>query len=516
MPDENILNKVMTFISGSSESGDDKQVLLKQLAKEIQQNKYAKFYRARYEEADSSLAQYFYSIYKIIFPARQFLKDSAIMAKIKSITLESYLDKNIMDLIKRLSTEKLEERKKAGGPNFSAELEKDLEALTVGFDSPRLTTADKTYNLILVLSRFVSWDYPTFLKKFDPEFAVDFSVPPKFTPLHTDVIMADLSSFCSIMPSFDPADDWKTVFEIFKYCKGGTDLIPLDVWNALLANLKDLKQSKMLDLIIRLASGNPVWEAKSAPRLDEHLTSGWLNEKTAEIRRIITGITDNQRNTQIAALEKAVFGTNEITRLIYYTKEKGRVLVQKDIESYEYAPALNHLTAFINDFIKKEMQELADILLVRGQWTKNADSIIMSDAYHSILDILPEIQKLDESLSDDGSNGPRIRGALLRADRDPGQAKYLKSIVHNLNEDALHIINRTIPLFITIGKHLKMLMEDSQKKSYELIMNWKELSFMTTIPLSQRLGDAYKLVNYFIQLMLLEARTEEGEEEEQE
>ncbi|MCL2477914.1 MAG: DUF5312 family protein [Treponema sp.] len=509
MPDDNIVNKVISFISGGNDGSDDKQILLKQLAREIQQNKYAKFYRARQEEADPGFAQYFYSIYKIIYPACVFLGDPAMMAKVKQVTLESFIDKNIMDVIKRLSKEAVAERKKNAGEEFTAELENDLTALTVGFDSPRLAAADKCYNLIMVFSRFVSWDYLAMLRKFDPEISENFSVPPKFTPLQTDVIMADIASFCSIMPSFDPNDDWKTVFEIFKYCKGGTDLIPLEIWNGLLANLKDLKQSKILDTMVKLASGNPVWDVKPAPQPDEQLSSGWLAEKTAEIRQIIMDITDSQRNAQIAVLEKAVFGTNDTTRLVYYNRERDKILVQKGVNNYIYAPALNHLLIIIQDFIKKEMQELTDILLVRGQWTNNSASIAMSDAYHNILDIEKEIYELDESLSEEGSAGPRLRGALVRIDRDPGQTRYVNSIVTSVNEEALNILNRIVPFFVTVGKHLKMLVDDCQKKPYELIMNWKELFLVSKIPIAQRLGDDYKKINYFIQLMLLETKSTE-------
>jgi hypothetical protein len=72
--------QVIPFIAGDSEGGSDKQVLLKQLAKEISQNKYAKFYRVRQEEADSSPANYFYSVYKIVHPAVVFLRDPALAA----------------------------------------------------------------------------------------------------------------------------------------------------------------------------------------------------------------------------------------------------------------------------------------------------------------------------------------------------------------------------------------------------------------------------------------------------
>jgi hypothetical protein len=506
MPDDNILNKVISFISGGE--GDDKQLLFKQIIKDIQQNKYAKFYKVRQEETDASFAQYLYSIYKITYPARIYLKDSGNRAKIKQVTLESHLDKGVMDIIKRLTPDKVVERKINSGNDITAELEKDLEALTIGFDSPKLAEADKCHNLIMGFYRFVSWDYPSLLRKFDPEMSDDFSIPPKFTSLRTDTIMADMASFLSVLPSFDPKDNWRTVLEIFKYCRGGTDLIPFEIWSGLLANLKELKASKMIDMMIKLASGNPVWEPKASMQPPEQLSADWLVEKTREVREVISGIVYNQKNNQIANLEKAIFGTNETSRLIYYNKERGKILIQKDLEPYYYAPALNHLLAFIQDFATKEMQELSDLLLVRGQWTKNVSFIAMSEAYHEVLEITPEITELDETLSEEGSNGPRLRGALLRVDRDPSQARYLNSIVNSINEEALNIINRAVPFFIVIGKHLKMLLDDCQKKSYELIMNWKELALVSKIPIAQRLGDDYKKVNYFVQLMLMETKEE--------
>ncbi|MDR2619313.1 MAG: DUF5312 family protein [Treponema sp.] len=507
---EDILNKVISFIAGDSDGGDDKQVLLKQIAREIQQNKYAKFYHVRQGEADVSFAQYFYNIYKIVYPAWVYLKDPANISRIKHVTIESFLDKPTMDIIKRLTPEAVAERRKTAGPGISKELEADLAALTAGFDSPKLAAADKCYNLIAVLNRFVSWNYYAFLKKFDPSLAEkDFSSTPKFSSLNTDIIMADISAFMSILPSFESNDDWKTVFEILKYCKGGTDLIPFEIWNGLLSNLKDLRQSKILECMVRLASGNPVWEPKAAPAPHEQLSSVWLDHKNAEIRQVIMDIADSQRNTQIAVLEKTVFGSADTIRLSFYTKEKGKILTQKDLAAYVYAPALNHLVSFIQDFMSKEMQELGDIMLVRGQWTNSSASRAMSDGYHDVVEILPEITALDESLSEEGGNGPRLRGALLRVDRDPGQARYINSIITTLNEEALNIINRAVQSLIIVGKHLKMLVDDSQKKPYELIMNWKELVQVSKTPITQRLADDYKKVNYFVQLMLLETRQQE-------
>jgi len=507
MPD--VINKVISFIAGDGEGGSDKDVLLKQLAKEINQNKYAKFYRVKQGDVDPALGQYFFNLYRMIYPLQSFLKDPVKEAKIKHITLEAFLDKHVLDIIKRLSPEGIKERRKDAGPDFSKQLEEDLAALAAGFDNPRITAADKCYNLIASMKQFVFFDFYSLLKKFDPEIKEgDFLTQPKFAALEGDILAPDIGAFLSVIPRFEIDDDWKTVFEILKYCKGGTDVIPLAQWRSLQISLNDLRESKILDLIGKLTSGNPVWEIK--PNIPHETLSGsWLEEKTREIREVIAGIVGKQRHAQISALEKEVFGTIETTRLHFYSSEKGKLLVDKNLENYTYAPALNHLIVFIQDYLSKEIHELCDILLIRGQWTNNTASRLMSDGYHDVMEITGEITSLDETLDEDGSDGARLRGALLRVDRDRSQARYIKSIVSSINEEALNLINRAVPSLIVVGKHLKILLDDYEKKPYDLIMNWKELTQFSKAPLAQRIGAAYKKINYFVQLMILETRPPE-------
>jgi len=507
MPD--IFNKVISFVAGENEGESDKDILLKQLTREITQNKHAKFYRAKQGDVDPSLGTYFFNLYRVIYPLSVFLKDPAREAKIKRVTLESFLDKNVLDIAKRLSSDGIAELKKSAGENLIKLLEEDLAALAKGFDSPRIEAADKSYNLIASIRQFVFFDFCSLLRKFDPEMREgDFLSQPKFAPVEAEIVVTEIAAFLSILPASGPDTDWKTVFEILKYCNAGQDVVPLAQWNSVLVSLRDLKQSRILDLIGKLALNNPVWEVKPiVPH--ETLSGSWLEEKNREVRAVIAGITGNQRNAQISALEKAVFNASQITRLAFYTYEKGKILDDKELDGYLYAPALNHLAAFIQDYLSKEIHELCDIILIRGQWTNNAASRAMSEGYHVVMEITDEITTLDLTLDEDGSNGPRLRGALLRVDRDRTQARYIKSIVSSINEEALNLINRAVPSLIVVGKHFKMLLDDYEKKPYELIMNWKELATFSKLPLVQRMAAAYKKINYFVQLMILEAKPEE-------
>ena len=508
MPDD-ILNKVIQFISRDGEGDSDKDILLKQLGKEISQNKYAKFYRSRQQEADASLGQFIYGVYKVIYPLQVFMKDPVKEAKIKQITLEAFLDKPTMELIKRLSPEGIAERKRTAGAEVNKLLQEDLTALSAGFDSPKITAADKSYNLIISAKQFVCFDFSALLRKFDPEMVDgNFTSQPKFAPVDVSIMVADLAKFLSILPPMGDGDDWKTVFEILKYCNVGIDVLQYAQWNSLLVSLKDIKSSKILELICRLATGNPILEIKPIVTR-EALSASWLEQKTSEVRQVISGIAENQKNTQISTMEQAVFGVLATTCLEHYNDEKGRILYDKQMDGYIYARALNHLAFFIQEYINKEIQELCDMLLIRGQWTNVAASRQMSEGYHTVLDIAGEITKLDQSLAEEGSNGPRLRNALLRVDRDKSQARYINSIIGTINDEALEIINKTVPALIVVGKHFKMLLDDCEKKPFELIMNWKELALYTKTPMSQRIAASYKKINYFVQLMLLETRSTE-------
>jgi len=127
----------------------------------------------------------------------------------------------------------------------------------------------------------------------------------------------------------------------------------------------------------------------------------------------------------------------------------------------------------------------------------------MSDSLHLLLQIPQDISDLDIVMSEDGADGSRLRAAMLRIDRDPTQARYINSIISKINGQALEIINEAAQASIIIGKHMKNLIEDFQKKHPELLVNWREANLVSKEPLAQRMVISYKKINYFVQLMHL-------------
>ncbi|MDR0400341.1 MAG: DUF5312 family protein [Treponema sp.] len=508
MPDDNnIISKVFSLLGKENEPLSDKDVLLKQTIRELTQNRYAKFYRIKSEEVDPSFAQYFYAVYKTVYPVQVFMKDVEKSGKLDSAVIEFFLPPKALETARSLSQNAIAARSKTTAPDLLAkQLDEDYRSLTAAFDRSRAAAADKCCNLITVLSRFAGFDYALTLKKFDSSILAGiFTTPLKFAPVRGEILAADLGDFYTAISALDPQGDWKTVFSVLRAVTGGADCIPYDQWATLLVNLHDLKNSKIIEYIIRHATRNPLWDGKvDIP--SRQLSREWIEEKQEDIQVRIGAIIEKQRNSQIDTLHRAIFGNIDTTRLAHYNDRTNQVYQGKDLDGFVYAGTLNYLAAFLQDFFVKEVQEICDIVLIRGQWTNNSDSLQMSDGFHGTLEALPAMETLDESLSEKGSNGPRLRGALLRVDRDRTQIRYIGNIIGGIDEEALDIIKTSTAHIITVGKHMKALSDDIPKKQGELIINWRELEGYSKAPLGQRILEAYKKINYFVQLMTLSVR----------
>jgi hypothetical protein len=123
-----------------------------------------------------------------------------------------------------------------------------------------------------------------------------------------------------------------------------------------------------------------------------------------------------------------------------------------------------------------------------------------------------ELIVFDETLSDSGENGSRLKASIVKADRDKSQARYVTLILKSVNETALGLINAAAQSLINVGRPLKNLLDDYQKPSKELVMNWKELEGASEAPIAQRMTETYKKIYYFIQMLQILSKAPEAPE----
>ncbi len=496
------LDKILSLFGGGDDLETGKKRLLKQISKELNKNKYSKFYRIKGEEVTPVFAKFFYEIYKVVSPAQVFLQNVGKSAQLKQVTIESFMDKKLMDLQDRISQESIAERAKTTATKeLAKQLKNELVSLMAGFDSAKIKAVDDCYNLILAFYQFISFDYYFLLKKFDANLGErNFSYQPKFETIRAEYVSEDIKDFLEVVFAIDPDQDWKTALAVMKSYKGDIDVVDLNQWNKLMVLIREVKRTAILELMARHISKDPFWE--STPKLpNEHIIDEFLLKKKTETESAIHKVLNDKRSAQIDQLAKAVFGTNDVERMKYYTDKNNEIFIKKGLDVFTHIQGMNYLKAFLLDYFKKDVRELCDLFLIRGQWSSLVLSQQMSESFHNIMEISDQILTFDEALSESGPNGSRLKAALVKADRDKGQAKYIRIILKTANEEAQEMINNTAQALIVIGKNFKTILEDYQKNPKELIMNWKELEASSDEPIAQRIANVYKKIYYFVQLM---------------
>ena len=431
------------------------------------------------------------------------MKDEKKVAQLKALTVESSIDAHVKETIKRLDTAALDEKAKTiPGEQLAASIQADIDLLVRQFDSSHIAAANRRSELILALNQFVSYNFYVFFKKFDPHFADGtFTVESKFPAIKTILMIDQIGEILTITQFLKQEEDWNSLLNLMKVIEGH-DVVDVQQFNAMITTFREIHTTRILELIVQYTLRNPVWHFKHSV-IHETVGDKWLELKKAEAQGYILKLNNAKKNSQISALTKEIFESTELVRLDNYTVHISEGFRRKNVEHFLYAEGLNYLKAFLDDYVEKEIKELCEIIVIRGQWANNMMSREMSEALHALLELPPSILDLDTAMGEDGSDGSRLRAAMLRVDRDHTQVRYINSIVTNNNNEALEIIKEAAQELITIGKHLKNLIEDVQKKHPELLVNWREINLYSKEPLSQRMTKIFKKINYFVQLMHL-------------
>ncbi|MDR2071898.1 MAG: DUF5312 family protein [Spirochaetaceae bacterium] len=496
------LDSIIAVFSGGSDPGAAKKKRIRQIVKDLSQNKYGKFYKAKNEELEPACAKFFYDIYKIISPAQVFLQNAAKSDQLRQIVVDSFLDKDLKALQGGLNAQVIQEKAKTTPvKELSAAVKRDLSAFVAAFDSARVSGIDNCYNTIMAFVGFVSFDFFFLIKKFDPNVNErNFSYQPRFQPVRAAELSEELKDFMEYSAAVEMDRDWKTALGVLKLYKEGMDVVNPDHWTKVIRILKDVSRARIFELIIQHTIQDPLWQP--IPRFsDERIADMVLDAKKAEIEGILNRIQNDKRSAQIEQLAKGIFGSADIERLANYTNKGNEIFLKKNFDGFTKVAAINYLKAFLLDFFKKEIRELCDLLLIRGQWTTKVLSQPVSDAFHELMGLSEQLVVFDDSLADKGEHGSRLKQALLKVDRDKGQGKYIRIILKTVNNTAQRMINTASSNLIAIGRNFKTLLEDIQKKPPELIMNWRELESASEESLGKRITEDYKRIYYFVQLL---------------
>ncbi|UCF96485.1 MAG: hypothetical protein JSV89_15065 [Spirochaetaceae bacterium] len=496
------MKKLADLFMGSFDPQREKKRMLKAVSKSLRKIG-AKYYNTKTGKVEPGLAKVFYEFYSTFAPAQKILQHAKSSKVLKTIVIESVLNKDQLDLKERLSEESI--LKRAQNSDYQQlvnEIKIETKDFLSCFDVNSTREINETYHSLSILLNLIHFDYHFFLRKFDPHLPEGkISYAPRFESTNAEHVSDELQEFLEILPLFDPAQNWNALWDMLRTYRS-TEIIAKDAWRKLLSLIRKLRRTRELELVVQLIKEDPFYKPK-LKQVTENIVDGFLSRTRHNIELTLQKISKQQRSSTIQSLLKSLFGSSSYNRLINYTEESNELIVKKGMGGFTLTLPLNCLHAFLKDVVLGDLRQLVELLLIPAKWTDNSPSKLLSDSFHQLQDLVKELDSFDAKLSEENEEGRRLQSMVSRADKNP-QAQYMaRKILKKINDGARNMLVRSCQSTITLGKVLKQLYEDYKKPNAQMILNWREINTRAKRDMGQLFVHNYQKLYHFVQLVKL-------------
>lgn len=494
----NFFTKLFSSLFSSNDPEANKKKKLKAIAKDLSKTKYH-FYKN--DEVLPNMAKLFYEIYKAIAPSKALFNSIENPNALKYMVVNNALSDEQHQIADSLSKESiLAKAQTISVEQISAATKEELKKFLSAFDSDKITSIELTYKKLLIYKSFCTYDFFFMLKKFDSSLKEnEFTYIPKFEKINAEYLVEDLKDFMCVVKPVVEYSDWSDMMKMFKTTRGSEPINPA-VWNKIVAKLESIVSSLTFDYMLKLMSKDPDYFTDYEIK-DEPIVDAYLDKIRQEAESTLAQLAAAQKSSQIDNYLNQIFGTTDVVRLRNYTEQASAPFERKSLGKYLYAGPINYYKAFLLDYIKKDLREFADLVLIRGTWSSQTLSTPMSNAYNALLESTEIINKFDDKMAEDGEIGIKLKTHMPRAERDRDARGIIATLLNDCNEEAKNICLDATRNLVTIAKVLKPLIEDYAKPKGVLIINWKELDKFSDHPIKQLGTDVYKHIYLFVTLM---------------
>ncbi len=503
MANGNFFQNLFSQLLGGNDPEAMKRRLLKSISKDYARTK-NHFYKYNGNVAMPVMAKFFYEIYNTIGAAQAMLT-TATPNILKTMVLNNAISDQAKSILEDLSEENL--KRKAATMSIkelSKEVKDNLNSFMAEFDGTKIKATDDLYSNMLMFDSFCKFDFYFMLKKFDKGLKErKFDVQPHFDQTSATYISEDLKNFMAVawVLPLDVAS-WDSVFDLLKKrSSGGIDVVAMASWKKVLTKLRQIRGGRILEMIVQLITEDPTYREVFRPE-EHHIMNEYLQQIKRSVEDSLMKIKDAQTSGKIDNLVRQVFGDEPVGSLKNYNADGSVPFEKKNLEGFIYCDPLRYLRSFLMNYTKKDLRELSDIILVRGEWSDQHNAEPMSNAYHELIQISDRLAEFDERMSETGELGMKLKNYLPRVDRDKDAKGIVKNLLGDANDEAASFILNASKNFVTFDRNLKTVVEDFAKAPHsELILNWKDLDKFADNKLKQMAVEAYKRIFNFVGLM---------------
>jgi len=493
--------RLINVLFGKKDPAAIKRRQLKLIAKNLSKTKY-KFYKANSDQVLPSFAKFFYEVYKAISPCQITFNNMQNPNYYKMLVVDSSLTEEQKKILDNLSEESITTlANNMPFEQLKLKVKEYTDKLSADFTKEKIGEIDNLYNKLLTFKQFCTFDFYFLLRKFDSSIIEhNFNGSPNFSPITASYIAEDLKDFLTIAWALPLTEDWTDMMNMFKASKGVEPIKPTQ-WNKIVSRLKQLKDACAIEMLIQLTTKDPDYSPKLYEK-KEQIVETYIEKIRTQAQLTIRKLESAQKNSKIDSIVTQIFNTTAISTMKFYTEKSNDVLQHKNIPGFEFVRPINYMRAFLIEFVKRDVREYADLVLIRGKWVSTQLSQNMSDAFNKLMEASDNLSSFDQKHNDEnGAVGSKIKTLLPRAERDKESMNIIKTTVRDSNALAKELLINTTKTLIVFGKSTKALIEDYKKTRPEMLTNWKELDRFAEHPITELSVEVYKKIYLFVQLM---------------
>ncbi|WP_182117245.1 hypothetical protein [Borrelia sp. A-FGy1] len=445
-------------------------------------SKISNFFNISKIQALPQFAKFIYNLYKTFTYLKPFVQRYRNSNKIIHFVVEKYLNesqKKALDYIYSFSANDM--------PNFTSDMPKNLNNnlnyLFKNVTQEQIKLIDETCEALYVFFDLVLYPYHSIIKNFDGFFPEDdFVYKPRFNSVGCGLILDEIKDFLENIYSIVDFSVWKNLYDILLEVYGDKGNFPIkpNAWLKIVTSVIDINKNKEILYLVRYVSGDPDYFPICNGKKPKPIAKTFFNDLAKHVANEIEKIKVFQKNSKSKVLAEKLFPSGTLLHLDNYNEGMSVKITSKIMNTpgYIYCELLGYLKTYVINFVKRDLNDMINILIIKGQWKDMEISRDMSNDMHSLINAYSSLVDFDNNLGDQGNYGNRIKALLHRISvGDKSSEKLLLSIVADINKKASILLNEYYSIIYSMEQRLKDCLEDYAKPSSEreLIYNWKEL-----------------------------------------
>lgn len=497
---ESFFQRFFSTVLGKNDPEANKKKQLRAIAKNLSKTKF-KFYRAGADQILPSFGKLVYDLYKALSPAQAFFHSQQNPNYYKHVVVDHSLSEAQKKILEELNEEAIfTMSSKMKLDELSKKVKADIDTFTREFDDDAIRRIDALYQKLMSFKQLSLFDFYFIVKKFDSSIREgDFSKAPEFKAIDASYVSDDLKDFLSILWSVNFTQDWADLMNLFKAARG-VDLVKPAAWGKIASRLNQIKTSKVLDMIIQLTTKDPSYTV-TVDEKREAVVEPYIEKIKKDALDTLKELEKQLKSSKIDGIATQIFNTANVDSLKFYNSDLNANVERRGIDGFGYIRAMAYLKHFLLEFVKKNVREYSDLVLIRGKWANHALSQEMSGSFNFLMEASTKVSEFDAKHADDGEFGARVKMYNPRADRDKEAQGMVRRVVQDSDIVAKELIVDITKEFITYGRNAKVLIEDYRKKLPEMITNWKELDRFSDTPIEELGVEIYKKIYLMVNLM---------------